>query len=83
MNVIPLPHRIDARRGATPADIALVANSVDLIFNLAISALMGQLANLQENLPIGEVKFDDIYAGLIDLRSDTLGRLEKLEDAAE
>jgi hypothetical protein len=74
------PHRIPVA-GATPLDIALTANSVDLIFNLAISALQGQLENLRENLPIGSTNnFKDIYNQLCDLRSETLGRLEQLAE---
>ena len=75
----PKPHRISIS-GANALDIALVANSVDLIFNLAISALQGQLENLRENLPISSVNnFKDIYAQLRDLRSEVLGRLEQIE----
>ena len=73
------PHRIPIS-GAEVADIAKVVNSVDLIFNLALGALQGQLENLRENLPITSLNnFDDIYAQLRDLRSETLGRLEQIE----
>jgi hypothetical protein len=76
------PHRIPIS-GAQPQDIALVINSVDLIFNLALSALMGQLENLRENLPMDDAKFLDtnsVYAQLHDLRSEVLGRLETLAE---
>src|SRR5216117_1292590 len=65
-------------RGASTSDIAITANSVDLIFNLAISALQGQLENLRENLPVSNLNnFKDIYNTMCDLRSETLGRLEE------
>jgi hypothetical protein len=73
------PHRIPAA-GATPSDIAFTADRVDLIFNLALGALQGQLENLRENLPISSLNnFNDIYGSLRDLRNETLGRLEKIE----
>jgi hypothetical protein len=76
------PHRIPIS-GAELQDIDLVINSVELIFNLALSALMGQLENLRENLPMDDAKFLDtesVYAQIRDLRSETLGRLEILAE---
>lgn len=74
------PHHIPVRRGAEPEDVAHTARQVDLIFNLALSALQGQLENLRENLPVGETDFRDIYDRMQDLRSDVIGRLQNLED---
>jgi hypothetical protein len=72
------PHRIPIR-GASPEDVCLVANSVDLIFNLALGALQGQLENLAENLPF-KLERADVYDVIRDARSDMLGRLEAAQD---
>lgn len=74
------PHRIPVTRGAVPEDVAHTARQVGLIFDLALSALQGQLENLRENLPIGREDFSDIYGGMRDLRSEVIGRLQNLED---
>jgi hypothetical protein len=85
MSVILRPDFPEVKRipisGATASDIDRVSYSVDLIFNLAISALQGQLENLRENLPMSSLNnFDDLYRFMHDLRSDTLGRLERLAE---
>lgn len=72
------PHRIPIA-GASPSDVEKVHNSVDLIFAMALSALMGQLGNLAENLPF-KLECDDVYDVIRDARSDILGRLEKAQD---
>lgn len=46
----PAPHRINAFRGATAADVAKTRAQVDLCFDLFMSALTGHLGNLKENL---------------------------------
>ncbi len=78
----PKPHRIPIR-GASSEDIAHTARQCELIFELAISALQGQLSNLSENLPVTDAGYLDakgIYSGMCDLRSEVIGRLQNLED---
>ena len=77
------PHRIDAFRGATRADIAHTRKQVELIFSLFEFALKTELRNLSENLPIGDGKFDDILAYAEDLESETVGRLQNIEDKCD
>jgi hypothetical protein len=79
------PHRIPIS-GASPSDIALVAESVDLIFNMAMSALMGRIGNLRENLPGDAAKVlicDDLFNHMRDIRSEMLGRLEQASEKLE
>mgnify|MGYP001568650915 CR=1 FL=1 len=54
----PKPHRIPIR-GASSEDIAHTARQCELIFELAISALQGQLSNLSENLPVTDAGYLD------------------------
>jgi hypothetical protein len=75
-------HRIPIS-GATQTDIALIAESVDLIFNMAMSALMGRIGNLRENLPLDVAHgliCDDLFNQMRDIRSEMLGRLEQASE---
>lgn len=74
------PHRINVYTGAEPEDIAHTARQCDLLFDLFLSGLRGQLENLHEHLPIKEADFTDIYGALNDLRSEVSGRLQNIED---
>lgn len=76
-------HWINPWKGASRADIAHTREQVKLIFELAGSALMGQLENLRENLPIGDADFSDAYRWLEDLRDELDGHLEKIENQYE
>lgn len=77
----PQPHHINARRGATPADIAYTRKQIDLCFDLFASALVNLLGNLAENLPLdANGEFGESLERLADLRGEVIGKLERLED---
>ena len=76
----PKPHRINAFRGATLGDVVKTREDVDALFKSFRLMMDAYLTNIQDHLPIGEVDFLDILESLHDTHSDTVGRLEYLEE---
>lgn len=68
-------------RTAAPEDIAEVKQHVINIFDLAASALIARLRQLNANMPMTEtVEYTDLLAGLSDIKCDLVGRLEAAEE---